>query len=58
MTSSLKPQKMPLIPAAAMPPPIRPPIRECVDEEGSPNYQVIIFQAVAVRSAIMSTSTV
>src|SRR5512137_2080070 len=47
-----------LMPAAAIPPPIRPPIREWVDDEGSPNFQVMIFQIVAVRSAIRSTSTI
>jgi hypothetical protein len=41
-----------------MPAPIRPPMRECVDEEGSPNFQVMMFQTVAVRSPIRSTSRV
>ena len=54
--SSSRPQKTLLIPAAAIPPPIRPPIRECVEDAGRPNFQEMIFQNVAVRSATRSTS--
>ncbi len=33
--------------AAARPAPTVPPIRECVEEDGSPKYQVIRFQTIA-----------
>ena len=36
-----------LQPALAMPAPMKPPIRACEDEVGSPSHQVVRFQAMA-----------
>src|SRR4051812_30495356 len=41
--------------AAASAAPTRPPIRACEDDEGSPKYQVITFQAIAPISAAKTT---
>src|SRR5438046_2120164 len=35
----------------ARPAPISPPMSECVEDDGSPKYQVMRFQAIAPRSA-------
>ena len=45
--SSFNPQLTFPNPAAAMPDPISPPTRACVDEEGMPHTQVTRFQATA-----------
>src|SRR5690606_37723882 len=39
------------LPDAAIATPHRPPIRACEDEDGSPNHQVIRFQAIAPSNA-------
>ena len=40
---------------AARPAPTKPPIRAWVDEDGSPNHQVIRFQTIAPTNAAMMT---
>ena len=41
--------------ADAIPAPTTPPIRACEDEEGSPKYQVIMFQVIAPSTPAATT---
>lgn len=43
------------MPALAMPPPTRPPISACEDEDGMPSAQVTRFQTMAPTSAAKMT---
>ena len=46
-----------LQPALAMPAPMKPPIRACEDEVGSPSHQVVRFQAIAPMRPVKTTAS-